>query len=102
MAELKISAMDHIVLNVVDIERSLAFYTDVLGLGPERVEAFRRGEVGFPSVRISESTLIDLMRVDASTVREGVAHNLNHFCLVAEDLDLNGLVEMLKAKDVPV
>ena len=31
----KINAMDHIVLNVPDINRSLAFYMDVLGLGPE-------------------------------------------------------------------
>jgi catechol 2,3-dioxygenase-like lactoylglutathione lyase family enzyme len=28
----KISAMDHIVLNVPDIDRSMAFYTQVLGL----------------------------------------------------------------------
>ena len=44
----KISAMDHIVLNVPDINRSLAFYMDVLGLEPERLDQFRRGEVPFP------------------------------------------------------
>jgi catechol 2,3-dioxygenase-like lactoylglutathione lyase family enzyme len=44
----KIKAMDHIVLNVPDIDRALAFYVDVLGLEPERLDEFRRGEVRFP------------------------------------------------------
>ena len=35
------AAMDHIVLNVVDVERALAFYVEVVGLQPERVEAYR-------------------------------------------------------------
>ena len=56
----KINAMDHIVLNVPDINRSLAFYMDVLGLEPERLDQFRRGEVRFPSVRVSSDTVIDL------------------------------------------
>ena len=49
----KLKAIDHIVLNVPDINRSLAFYMDVLGLEPERLDEFRRGAVRFPSVRIS-------------------------------------------------
>src|SRR5437867_11222909 len=56
----KMKAMDHIVLNVPDIARSLALYTDVLRLEPERLDEFRRGEVRFPSVRISADTVIDL------------------------------------------
>jgi len=34
----KITAMDHIVLNVPDVDRSLAFYVDVLRLAPERLD----------------------------------------------------------------
>ena len=52
MEKIKIFELDHIVLNVGDIESSLRFYTDVLGLKGERVEEFRAGKVGFPSVRI--------------------------------------------------
>ena len=102
MKDLQITGMDHIVLNVADIDRSLGFYTDVLGLKPERVEQFQRGEVGFPSVRINEGTLIDLMKMSGPVVNEGIAHNLNHFCLVAEGVDLEALIESLKTKDVPV
>ena len=50
MAAITVTELDHIVLNVFDVERSLAFYIDVLGLQGERVAEFRAGKVGFPSV----------------------------------------------------
>ena len=62
MTPLKIYEMDHIVLNVGDIDRSLKFYTEVLGLAGERIEEFKAGKVGFPSVRINQDTIIDLSR----------------------------------------
>ena len=60
MARIKIIELDHIVLNVNDIERSLLFYTQILGLKGERIDEFKSGKVGFPSVRINEGTIIDL------------------------------------------
>ena len=60
----RIIAIDHIVLKSSDVERSLAFYTDALGLEPLRVEEWRKGEVRFPSVRISGATIIDLFPTD--------------------------------------
>ena len=38
MERIKITELDHIVLNVGDIHRALKFYTDVLGLHGERVD----------------------------------------------------------------
>jgi catechol 2,3-dioxygenase-like lactoylglutathione lyase family enzyme len=55
----KVLGLDHIVLRVADVERSLAWYRDDLGLEPERVAEWRRGEVLFPSVRIDKTTGID-------------------------------------------
>lgn len=100
MTNLKINAMDHIVLNVADVERSLAFYADVLGLKPERVEEFRARKVGFPSVRISESCLIDIVATGTGAGPE--SRNLNHFCLTTEPLDLAALADELEAKGVTV
>jgi catechol 2,3-dioxygenase-like lactoylglutathione lyase family enzyme len=74
--DIKIIALDHIVLNTVDTERSLAWYTQVLGLGAERVEEWRKGEAPFPSVRINADTIIDLFQV------ERTGENMNHLCLV--------------------
>jgi catechol 2,3-dioxygenase-like lactoylglutathione lyase family enzyme len=101
MKEFQIIGMDHIVLNVSDIDRSLAFYSGTLGLKGERIEEFRRGEVGFPSVRIDEGTLIDLNRLDAGG-DSGRAKNLNHFCLVAAEIDLGELVSHLKNEGVTI
>lgn len=85
MSKIKIIGLDHIVLNVGDINRSLKFYTEVLGLPGERVDEFRAGKVSFPSVRINAGTIIDLFArkegADKSTA-EKVDDNLNHFCLV--------------------
>jgi catechol 2,3-dioxygenase-like lactoylglutathione lyase family enzyme len=102
MEGFKITGMDHIVLNVQDIDRALAFYVDVLGLEAERVEEFRKGEVGFPSVRINEGTIIDLFPLREAPANEGVSHNLNHFCMVAEQIDFDALLEHLERNDVTV
>jgi catechol 2,3-dioxygenase-like lactoylglutathione lyase family enzyme len=82
---LRVVALDHVVLNVADVERSLAFYCDELGLAPERVEEWRRGEVFFPSVRVDEHTIIDLL----AAPRTG--QNADHLCLVVEPIDLAAL-----------
>lgn len=77
----RVRELDHIVLNVDDVERSLAFYCGVLGLEPVRVDRWRDGEVGFPSVRVSPGTVIDLVR------RPRGESNIDHFCLVVDPLD---------------
>ena len=83
--ELRITAFDHVVLNVTDVERSLAWYTGELGLEPIHVEEWRRGERLFPSVRVDEGTIIDLIGLPRS------GENLDHFCLVVEPMDFDAL-----------
>lgn len=106
MKSIKITGLDHIVLNVRDIDRSLAFYTQVLGLKGERVQEFKEGKVGFPSVRINERTIIDLFPLKGSEAQEKSAEkakaNLNHFCLVAEKEDFSGIVDYLKGHGVSI
>ena len=38
------SGLDHLVINVVDLDRSLSFYGDLPGMEVLRPERFRRGE----------------------------------------------------------
>ena len=103
MSELLIREMDHIVLSVADIERSLAFYSGVLGLQGERVEEYRTGKVGFPSVRINGETIIDLMTGTQPQTAPGekANGNLNHYCLVAEGT-LEEVMAHLAAHEVPI
>jgi catechol 2,3-dioxygenase-like lactoylglutathione lyase family enzyme len=79
---LKVIDLDHIVVNVADVERALAFYCGELGLAPVRVDEWRRHEVPFPSARVNTTTIIDLLPV----ARPG--ENIDHFCLVVEPTDL--------------
>ena len=106
MKRIRIQALDHIVLNVRDIDRSLNFYTETLGLQPERVDEFKAGKVGFPSVRITSDTIIDLFPIKGPAVGnltdEKVAGNLNHFCMVIGTDDFSGIVEYLRQKKIPI
>ena len=82
---MRVLGFDHLVLTVADVRRSLDFYVDELGLAPERVDQWERGEVFFPSVRIDDTTIIDLLGPGA---RAGDAPNMDHLCLVvADDVD---------------
>lgn len=82
---MRVSGLDHIVLRTSDVERQLAFWTGELGLEALRVDQWRRGEVGFPSVRIDEGTIIDLFPGE----RDGT--NVDHVCLVVMDVDVDEL-----------
>ena len=81
----QVQGFDHVVLTVADVERSLAWYVDVLGLEPLRVEEWRRGEVFFPSVRVTGETIIDLF------AGERTGKNLDHLCLVVAPTDLEAV-----------
>ncbi|GGU80415.1 dioxygenase [Streptomyces albospinus] len=78
---------DHLVLTVEDIERSLAFYCGPLGLEPVRVDEWRAGEAPFPSVRVTPSTIIDLV----TGPRTG--SNVDHICLVVDPLDWQQVID---------
>lgn len=94
---IRIRGFDHLVLCVSDAERSVAWYRDTLGLQPERLEPWRRGEVPFVSLRIDPTTLIDLIEGP----RDGT--NVDHFSLVVDDevdleaLAVSGTVEVVHA-----
>lgn len=98
---LQIIGLDHIVLRVSNVERSLDWYTDQLGLAPVRVAEWRAGACPFPSVRICEGTIIDLIAGDVDLGRR----NLDHFCMVVSASDLaavrrSGEFEIVRDPDV--
>lgn len=92
-----VRAIDHLVLRVRDVERSLAFYRDLLGLTVEGLEALRSGEKPFASVRIGDS-LLDLVPDPAYEPAEARAGGLLHFCVTLDDL--RHTVERLRAAGV--
>jgi len=100
---MSVCALDHIVLDVTNVEESLRFYQAALGLSAERVDAWRRGEVGFPSLRINESTIIDLVSESRTPATLGqVRTNLAHFCMVTDSPSLDEAMQTLSAAGVAV
>ena len=55
--------LDHAVLWVKDAKQSLNFYVDVFSLTPVRAQEFADGKARFPSVRLNEGTIFDIMEM---------------------------------------
>jgi catechol 2,3-dioxygenase-like lactoylglutathione lyase family enzyme len=82
---MRVTGLDHYVLVTPDVEALIAWYRDELGLQPERLDEWRRGDVLFASLRVSESTLIDVFTGERSGV------NVDHVALTVEGVDLDEL-----------
>ena len=84
---MQITGIDHYVLTVPldEVETLIAWYRDELGLQPERLDEWRRGEVLFASLRVSPTTLIDVLAGDRT------GENINHVAFVVEGVDVDEL-----------
>jgi glyoxylase I family protein len=97
--------LDHIVLNVADVDVAIGFYGSIIGLSVERLDEFRAGSVPFPSVRINPTTLIDLFPPkmwDDGSAASTRKPNLNHFCLALDASGWNLLRERLEQGRIPI
>ncbi len=96
-----VQRLDHVVLRVADLERSIAWYGDVLGCRVER----RRDDLGLVHLRAGAS-MIDLVAIDGRLGRPGGAgpgaegRNVDHLCLRVEPFDEAALVAHLRAHGV--
>lgn len=85
---IRITGIDHVVLRVSDLERSLSFYCGVLGCTEER----RLDELGLIQLRAG-AALIDLVPVESPLGRAGGGpplaggRNVDHVALAVECFD---------------
>ena len=101
-ALVKITEKDHIVLRNKDVEVSLKFYTEVLGLQAERIDEWRAGEVRFPSARINADTIIDFFGTDQEPIGKEGDKNQDHYCMVIEPTDMEELKSKFEAMGVEI
>lgn len=111
----RLGAMSHAGLHVADLERSLHFYRDVLGLEVAarwtRAEPYIRELVGHPDVRLHAAILrvpesevfLELLAFDGvaqvATDPSTAPPGTGHVCFYVDDLD--GLYARLSALGVP-
>lgn len=106
------AVLDHIVLAVREMDAMLAFYCDVVGLTGERVDAYRQGLALFPFLRLTPTTIIDLLpqtlwamgkEIDGDAgLGPDVFPNLNHFCLAVAAEDWQPLLARLAEAGVEI
>ncbi len=96
-----LKAIDHVVLRVADLQRSLDFYCGILGCTRER----HQEALGLMQLRAG-SSLIDLVTLDGKLGRMGGAgpasegRNMDHLCLRIEPFDPEALAAYLREKGI--
>lgn len=105
--------LDHVVVWVEDPIKSVEFFDKVVGFEGMRVEEFHAGKTLFPSVRISEHSILDLMpralapklnqrMASMSKVMEASAgHPVHHICVAMTKAELDALEARLLANGTP-
>lgn len=93
--------LDHIVLEVRDVESTAAFYERVLGLEPVRLAEFRAGEAPFVSGRVSVETLVDYFPPDFWRDKAR-PQNPNHFCFTVSRREVANLRRRLARRGIPI
>ena len=97
--------MDHIVINVENLEKMVVFYTEVLQFKAERLEEYRGDTVPFPSVRLNADTIIDLFpkQLWQTGHRTGNCHkNMNPFCVAVGKEAWMDLKERLTSNNITI
>ena len=93
--------IDHVVLRVVDVDRAVRFYTEVLGCTVEKLQL----AIGLHQLRAGRA-LIDLVSVDGKLGQAGGAapaaegRNMDHFCLRVEPWDEAAILAWLDSHGV--
>ena len=90
----EINRIDHVVLLVADLERSVRFYTDVLGMHEER----RHEDLGLVQMRAGAS-LVDLQQAKG---RKRAGRNMDHFALNLAHFNERKLLAHFKAQGIAV
>ncbi len=97
---MKIAGPDHNNWRVRDLEASLHFYRDVLGLEPFGLEEYRRGDRPLVSLRITEGFVLHLTPDPDFT--PAFTGGYDHLALVVEGVEPDELVKYLTEEGVEI
>ncbi|MGW0839947.1 VOC family protein [Streptomyces sp. NPDC002787] len=101
--------LDHVVLWVQEPIAAADFYEKAVGLEPVRVTEYAAGQAPFPSVRLNDETILDLMSLAVAEkmqmvpgAADSAGHPVNHVCLAMPGDAFDELRTRLEERAVPV
>ncbi len=97
---MKINHVQHIAINTIDIEKSIAFYSDILGFTP--CQNADMGEVTLVYLKVSENAYMELFDLRGGATNEAVSEANSGLRHIAFDVDdLAAWNDMLKTRHIP-
>ena len=97
---MRIATPDHTNWRVRDLEASLSFYRDALGLEPFGLEEYRRGERPLVSLRVTQDFILHLTPDPA--FKRGPTGGYDHLALVVEDAEPDDVAKRLQRIGIEV
>ncbi|MFE7836857.1 VOC family protein [Streptomyces sp. NPDC057474] len=101
--------LDHVVLWVQEPIAAADFYEKAVGLEPVRVSEYAAGQAPFPSVRLNDETILDLMPLAVAETMKmlpgaaaSAGHPVNHVCLALPGEAFDELRTRLEEREVLV
>jgi catechol 2,3-dioxygenase-like lactoylglutathione lyase family enzyme len=97
---LRLKALDHVGIIVTDMDRSLRFYTE--GLGMELLRRRGSGHESFAALRVGGTEINVFCNPQSGTVGKEAPQRVDHLCLTVENPSIDDLISDLRAAGISV
>lgn len=92
--------LDHFVLEVSDPVAAVRFFEELLDFNPVRLDEYQSGTAPFPSVRVTESLVVDLF--PPRMWKSDQPQNPNHVCFALARERFEEVAAKLRQRLIPI
>lgn len=99
---MNINGLDHLGLKVTDMDRSLRFYHDVLGLEVVHTSGPRENGGRSATLRVGSQKIDVFYRPDFVSADRDKPIGMDHLCLTVDSDSMENVMEWLRKRDVEI